>query len=430
MSNVERLLEEEKNRIDQNNAPPELESKLRNALAMKKAPRKNRKSIWIAVASIVIACVFVSYNYSAFAYYGKKIFGFDDIMTGTLSDLNEAGMGQVLEDANYTFENGTSLTLNGVMSDENKIIVFYTMTAADGLDEDTFTDISFPHLTGFLLWGSSGSGHARFNEERTELKGEWTYDSVPNAFAKHLTLEFAMHHKDGTIENGEITFEYDAAQAMQTKVKQTFDQRFEVDHGTISIKSITASPMSTVIKGRTNVDSIDRVQQAFDEIRLIANGEQVRRVGGSISSNLTGGSTFELEFDALPYQLNTMELKLDKFVGYEYVNATIALNDEDNRIAGEPLEIKQVAVEDGQTKITIATEETVLLDNVSIGDEQTKTALTTTVGQTLEKTSTDVILKERTLLFDTIDPAKNMYVGGFYYMKNYDLTMKLISEEN
>ncbi|MNL83869.1 hypothetical protein D3C87_2116400 [compost metagenome] len=44
---------------------------------------------------MLLVTVISGQNYNAFAYYGKQLFGFDELLNGTtLQQLNEKGMGQ------------------------------------------------------------------------------------------------------------------------------------------------------------------------------------------------------------------------------------------------------------------------------------------------------------------------------------------------
>ena len=47
-------------------------------------------------------------QYNAFAFYGKKLLGFDEVINSTLKELNEQGMGQIVE-KKTKLEDGTEL---------------------------------------------------------------------------------------------------------------------------------------------------------------------------------------------------------------------------------------------------------------------------------------------------------------------------------
>ncbi len=76
-------------------------------------------------------------------------------------------------------------------------------------------------------------------------------------------------------------------------------------------------------------------------------------------------------------------------------------------------------------EITIVTEDTVLLDEVSIGDQSNKTPLETTINQQDPKEMDGKIIKERTLLFDTTQMPEYLYIRGIHYMKNYNKKVQI-----
>ena len=103
-------------------------------MALEQTPtrKKNRMPKWFAVAAALLCLSIVSYHYNAFAYYGKKLLGYDEILSGTLAQLNEEGSGQSI-DQKVMLANGTELFLDGIMTDENQLILYYTLTNSKGL---------------------------------------------------------------------------------------------------------------------------------------------------------------------------------------------------------------------------------------------------------------------------------------------------------
>src|SRR5699024_8561265 len=100
--------------------------RLRNALHTTPKRSKRKISSWVLVAVSLCVIMMISYQYDALAYYGKKLFGFDEIISGTLKDLNDEGMGQTI-DKTITLVDGTSLMIDGIMADENQIVLYYTL---------------------------------------------------------------------------------------------------------------------------------------------------------------------------------------------------------------------------------------------------------------------------------------------------------------
>src|SRR4051794_4391442 len=93
VNEIEDRLNDEKKHIDSLSAPGDFETRMRSAL--KATPqRKVRRIPYLKIAAVGFLCfILLGYNYNTFAYYGKKLFGFDGIISETMKDLNDKGMG-------------------------------------------------------------------------------------------------------------------------------------------------------------------------------------------------------------------------------------------------------------------------------------------------------------------------------------------------
>ncbi len=193
-------------------------------------------------------------------------------------------------------------------------------------DTDTISEIFNPSkITGLFTKSNFEGGMGQENEDRTEFKGMMDFEP-PSPFAKKLTLHYWQHLNNGQMNEGEISFPYDPNKAMQTEIKQSINKTVKVDKGTIYFDSIVASPTLTVIKGSLRVENFGRLDLALHGIELLANGKSVEIKGSGSGSSLKGRS-FEVRFDALPSNLESLELNVKEFVGYKKLNQTIALDD-------------------------------------------------------------------------------------------------------
>ena len=122
LNNIEDLLNSEKEKFDKLEVPKDIENKLKSSLDNVKS--KKKKSLRVRVAAMIIVVLLFGYNIDTLAYYGKQLIGYENVMDGTLSELNQLGKGQIIEKA-YTFKSGVKVTLDGVMLDDNKIILAF-----------------------------------------------------------------------------------------------------------------------------------------------------------------------------------------------------------------------------------------------------------------------------------------------------------------
>ncbi|MBS4205330.1 DUF4179 domain-containing protein [Lederbergia citrea] len=420
MNNIEKRLADEKKRMDSITAPDELEMRLRNALNTT-PPRRAKRigAIWkVAVVALLFMTIF-GYQYNAVAYYSKKLFGFDEVTNGTLKELNDKGMGQIIE-KKTKLKDGTEFIINGLMADANQLIMYYTLHNPKGIDDQTVDPFLSSKITGFLTKSNMESGTYIFNDDKTEIKGTTAFEPV-SPFSKKLTL----HYNDIDTRE-EINFPYDPNKAMHTQIKQSINKTLKVDKGEVTFHSITATPTLTVINGLLQVDNFDRVHFAQEGIELIANGTPIPLIGGGSQSSLRG-IKFDIRYDTLPEKLDSLELVMKKFVGYETLKEKISLAAMDKPISlhGKDLWVKNVAKTSEGIEITIATDDDVMLDGVSIETQGEIIPLKTTVRQHETEQENGRMLKERTLLFDTKKEPQYLLIEGMHYMKTYNHVIEI-----
>ncbi|WP_153730972.1 DUF4179 domain-containing protein [Sporosarcina obsidiansis] len=412
MTELERQLVEEKKRLDEVTAPEELEGRLRAALEKMPKRKKSRMPHWVSVTAALLVLSLVAYQYNAFAYYGKKLLGFEEIMSTTLAELNESGNGQTI-DKKVLLADGSELTVDGILTDENQFVLYYTLSNPKGLKED----ISFMELTGLFTHSFSRSGTSTTNEEGTELKGMWTFEPV-SPFAKKLTLEF---HDSTSQDWVEVTFPYNPSAAMRTELKQSIKKSVQVDQGSIRFNSITATPSQTTIKGKLKVDNFDRIPLGFYGVKLLANGMPYEQISGGVTSAING-NVFTIDYDALPKDLDSLAIAVDTFVGYKQVDETIFLHSRKETSAdleGEEVIIRKMEVTSEGLEITVVTEENILLDGVAVQVNDYKVPLQTTLKQEYVSTESGKENKERVLLFDTEQLPDAILIKGLHYEKKY-----------
>lgn len=418
MTDLEQKLAEEKKRLDETTAPEELDGRLRAALEKTPKRKKSRMPQWISVAAALLLLSFVGYQYNSFAYYGKKLLGFEEIMPDTLSKLNEAGNGQNI-DKKMTLQDGSEFTVDGILADENQFVLYYTLSNSEGLEED----ILFADLTGLFTHSSSRFGTSSMNDDGTQLKGIQTFEPV-SPFAKKLTLGFYDNIKQGWKE---IEFPYDPSSAMQTELKQSIKKSVQVDQGRIRFDSITATPSQTTIKGKLKVDNFDRILLGFGGVKLLANGESYEQISGGVSSSFNG-NVFTIDYDALPEELDSLALSVETFVGYKKVDETIFLTageETSGDLGGTEIIISKMDVTLNGLEIKVATEQNILLDDVTVQVGDNKVPLKTTIGQDYVTDENGQDYKVRTLLFDTDQYPDAISVKGIHYEKKYGETIEI-----
>lgn len=418
---TEEKLAEEKKRLDTVKAPKELEGRLRKALDQTPKHPKRSRPKWITVAVALLFLSLAIYQYDAFAYYSKKLFGFDELMSATLIQLNEAGNGQSIEQK-VVLPDGSEFLLNGLITDENQLILYYTITNPKGLKND----VHFFNLTGFLTEAAPTSGTYSTNDENTEMKGIQSFESV-SPFAKRLTLQILVENEELQMHEVPLVFTYKPNTSLQTELKKSIKKSVEVDRGKIRFNSITATPTRTTIKGKLKVTNFDRYTGAIDGIKLIANGVPIEGAGASIKSGFNG-STLEVYFDALPKKVANLKLLVDTFVGYTAINKTFSLEDLTGSyelIPDKALFIRKIEQTEDGIQLTIATAEDVMLENVSVQVRGQSIPLITTVRQDYVEDENGESYKERILLFGADELPDALFVEGMHYKKSYEQSIDI-----
>ncbi|SDS49713.1 protein of unknown function [Paenibacillaceae bacterium GAS479] len=432
MDNIENRLAEEKKLLESIKAPEELEDRLRTALN-RAAPKRNKRirPIWKVAAVVLIVFLVSSNQYNAFSYYGKLLLGFDEVVHGNLKELNEQGMGQSI-DVSKTYEDGTTLTINGLMSDANQLIVYYTLSNPDGLkvedhDPDS-VDFHPSRVKGFLTDSDSTGGSSKLNENKTEYKGYHGFTPV-SPFAKKLTMQFWIEFKDGTRKLENITFPYDPNKALKSNIEQTFNKDFLTDIGTLSIESIIATPTMTEIKGTfTAIEDTDHfmmVDGTLDGVELVANGVRVSHSGWQ-SENLQKDKKIgiRLKYEKLPQPMQSLEIKVKELPSYKQIELKIPLTSSKEQvfnIEGKQIRVKDISRTSAGVQLILASDRfEIIPKGISLG---TKSGLVPV--KTIKYGNEVVSPSAGKLIFETKEEPEYLYIEEVYFKKPYDITVQV-----
>ncbi|WP_352420656.1 DUF4179 domain-containing protein [Proteiniborus sp.] len=426
MKEVERILAEEKKDIDSIEVPDELESRLYKALESSSSIRVKKKNWKPVVAAACIVFLLIGYNFNALAYYGKKLLGYDSVMNGTLKQLNELGKGQPIGKS-YTFKNGLTVTLDGIMVDENQLLAFYTVKDPNGaVDEINHIGMS---MKGFIREYNPESGQGEINNEKTEIKWVHSFEK-PSAFEKTLKFELTLFDKNNS-ERGEISFRIDPSKAMGHTLKQRINKTIEAGDTKIYIESIVASPTKTVLHGKIqNIIELAKDQMLGERLRpnnvdvkLIANGQDVEPQGGGMSTDMKG-IRFHSEYDALPYDLTSVQLNIVSFSVDRDVNKKVDINEDlenqEIEVLGQKIEINKVYESDRSTYVTFTTSEDVVLTRVVLIVDGERINLKETTSSDLKKLEDGTIMHTRTMHFPKTGSKYELSIEKMAYTQAYN----------
>lgn len=419
MTDIEKLFNEAKEEINQLEAPKEMESKLwhvLNDVPTKKRRFTNRRK----VAVLIIALLLISYNIDSLAYYGKQIIGYGNVMNGTLKELNKLGKGQII-DKSYRFKSGIEITLDGIMLDDNNLIAFYTIKDPTDNIEDIYSvlNITMEGLFG-NVYNFYGIGLP--SEGGKEDKWVVTFDK-PKFFEKKMKLKIGLM---GDYEEGKIEFKLDRNSAMGHNLKLRINKEIQLEQGKIKIKSLVASPTSTVIRGQIQnivelgIDHLKGERFRPENIRFIlfADDKEVRINSSGISTDMKGVN-FYIEYDALPIDTENIQIKLISLGGNYDVNEVVELQKDDIRkninILGQDIIINKIYESEGNTYINITTDENLTLSKVLLDIDGEKVKPEKTIPGDYEKTK-----HTRTIEFRGTGEKLSLEIERIRYNKEYD----------
>jgi hypothetical protein len=267
------------------------------------------------------------------------------------------------------------------------------------------------------------------NDTKTEMKYRAEFQK-PNLTEKELKWSFILV-EGNKIEAGNIAFILDKKKAMGYILKKNINQSIKTDETKIRFKSITASPTTTCIKGTIQNIFELAVDEIFGggfrpsglDLKLIVNGKEIEEQGGSMSTNMDG-ITFSKEYDALPSDIKTLQIKLVSFEVDHRVNEKVELKkNEENKtieILGEKIEINKVYESKGETYVTITTKEGVVLSKVYIIIEGKKVELCETISSEKNKNVDGTMSHTRTLCFKGTGTELELEIKGLKYNKVYN----------
>jgi hypothetical protein len=391
----------------------------------------NRAMTWFAASAAALLLIVGTYQYPAFAYYGGKLFNKIELSSLSFSEVAEQGYGQTVNKSK-TLDDGTVITINGVIADDNALLMYYTINGPKGsvYTENGSFRYDVGQLHGLLTNSDFKEGNGGYSKDETQYEGVYKFEPV-SPFSRTLTVTFSEWLDNGKRASYPISFKFEANKAMNSLLKEDISKSVPVDQGTVHYDSITASPTSTIVKGHYEMD--DEGYPRFPgKTKLYVNGTEVESWGmRSDHPSKKGFPRFELEFDVLPTdKIETVELVLENFTGYQKVEEPISLaspSDLSIKIGDEKVWIRSVTKTDTGYDIVIARKQFTILktEDLSVqagGIVVPVSSITLSRPWDLKNGN---ILWEQTYSFNTMEKPEFLLLDGFAYIKTYNKTIAI-----
>lgn len=392
MKNIEEKLKLKKLEIDNIEIPEDLERRLRNALNSFeiKTEKPSHKLNWflrhkIIAAAVLLMIVISGLNYDVFAYYGKKILGYDKMSTASFKELNDLGRGQEINKS-YKFKNGVEVILDGVMFDENKLTIMYRIKTES---ENKIKKLSAPNLKGMFKTYRESCAHGIISDDKKDIT--WMSDfEPPSILNRNVTFSIISNYNDiSKGEEGKISFKINMDKAITRVVKSNINKTIESQCIEYKFTTLSASLMSVLIDGTIQVDS-EKGKELFGgtingvtrdlKVELletyIKNGntvtETIQGMGSSKGSS-NDGINFQYVFDGLKPNLKSLTLNVLSTDDTQFIDKKLDINKSTNnkRVIQDTDEllIKEVKEESGNTVVTFIGQEDIIFDTSLFIDE-------------------------------------------------------------
>ncbi|MCK9861839.1 DUF4179 domain-containing protein [Paenibacillus sp. ATY16] len=434
MKAIEDKIQRHKQNLNQIQAPVELEDRLRQALHRipGKKRRNNKALMWSISAAAALLIIVSTYQYPAFAYIGGKLLNRVQLTSLSFSEVAEQGYGQTVNKSK-TFKDGTVITINGVIADDNAFLMYYTIKLPEGLTfkDDEFIRYGVTKVKGFMTNSNVTEGGGNYSKDKTQFQGVYKFEPV-NPFSRTLTVNFSERLDNGEQEKQPISFKFEANKAMQSIINEKISREVTVDEGTVHYDSVIASPTSTVIRGHYELNNNGGHPMFPGKTKLFVNGTEVESFGYR-SGGLDGKNspTFEFSYDVLPTdKIESLEIVLDKFSGYEKITEPIPLtspSDQSIKINNEKLWIRSVTQTGSGYDIVIARKEFTILDTthmlVQAGGK--KVPIAPISASRPWDLGNGNVLREQTYSVQTQDKPEFLLLEGFHYIKEYNTRISI-----
>lgn len=424
MDRVEEILEQKKLRMDRLEAPEDFEARLRRAVNDHPLPGRSRFGKMLLVAACMLALIIASQS-DTLAYFSQRLLGYDPVMNGTLQELNKLGKGQKIGQS-YQFKNGPSLTLDGVMLDDNQLITFYTIA---GSPED-LDDISITGIDGHIFNYAHRSSIGEMKPDGKEIKYMSSFEA-PNFLEKELQLQFDWQDTESKSRAGTITFELNRKLAMGYTLKKEINRSVNIAGRKIRFESILASPTTTVVKGVIQYPwelardqlSGERIRPQAVEVKLIADGHSVSAQGSGMTTDMKG-IRFNHEFDALPGHLNKLLIQVKGLIADYDVNIKVPLRKEGEgqtvKILGQSIVVNKLEESNGDSYLTISSDESLILSRVYMIMDGKKIQLEETISDHYQKKTNGTAVHTRTLHFPGTGQELQLFIERMTYKASCD----------
>lgn len=257
-------------------------------LEKKRQSRRNKWLFTAAAAAIILVGFFTTVRLSpAFANYVSSIPGMEKIV-----ELIQTDKGRMLAVENDYYQKigvsqekqGLKFTIDGVIADENGLVLFYTLTSKEKQKMLETTNVQLESLDGKGLdLGTTMAGNRLYSDEGTTNYSD-LYEFYLQSPLKAKQFKLKVLGKSEK-QKEEFTLTFNLKKEIQPKKSYVLNKTVSIEGQKISFLKADIYPLRAAIHVKMDPNNSKRIF-SFDDLRLVdENGETWNKITNGITAN-------------------------------------------------------------------------------------------------------------------------------------------------
>ena len=261
---------------------------------------------------------------------------------------DDKGLASAIENEYYqelnlsTEKKGVTLTLDGVIMDEQEMVVFYTVSR---LKKDNYIEVGFPIVTNdnekdpIIKGGSTSSSSLNFGEDDFEHTAKVNVHFSEGIQENDFVFEVIVN-----VDSKDINFEipFSADKVKKPTTRYPVNQVATIEGQQIIIKQVEISPLKVAI--HVGVDDANAKEiLGFEDLRLVDDKDETWT---SINNGITASGDPETDDMIYYLQSNYFEeakelyLQFNKLMAIDKDEAFIIIDTESEKIIQQPKDMR------------------------------------------------------------------------------------------
>ncbi|KZE64851.1 hypothetical protein AWM68_09370 [Fictibacillus phosphorivorans] len=314
----------------------------------RKSIRKKKSIYSFLAAALLLLGLFSTIRISpAFASYISEIPGMEKIVKMILDDKGRMAAVEnkyYQEQGIYDEVGDLKVTIDGTISDEMGIVLFYTIESKEKMNEMMFGDVKIRAKDGTVL----DEAFISYGESHHSEKGEYAFSGEIEYFFE-VPIAPKEYIVDLKLKNKEFTIPL-TLKEFKEKKEYAVQQTMELEGQKIIVEKVTIYPLRAAVKLKMDPNNKKQILQ-LEDLRLVGENNEV---WGGIVNGITasGDKDSDREIYLQSNYFNEpkeLYLVLNKAQAIDKENAVVVVDTEKMKILKQPAgnKLSNVRKEDG-----------------------------------------------------------------------------------